>query len=224
MMKFAKRLALLLVMLLVTSLYFPLNRYLTNGYNLKTALDAYVPLVPAFAVPYLLFLPFWIVAYLLAAWKMNDRLFRAFMFGSISATAIATLTYLFFPTYTARPEIAANGWDASLLKLIYGNDAVFNAFPSGHVLFTTLIALFGATWHSKWSLWLNGSVLLVILATLLTGQHHLVDPLGGLALGWGGYRFGLWAEYGLDGMYIGCSTRTPVHRKQEIDDTRLVPD
>lgn len=199
-MKFVKRLPLLLMMLFVAGLYFPLNRYLTNGYNLKTALDTYVPLVPAFAVPYLLFLPFWIMAYLFAAWKMNDRLFRAFVFGSIGATAIATLIYFLFPTYTDRPEIVTNGWAASLLKLIYGNDDVFNAFPSGHVLFTTLIALFGATWDSKWSLWLNGSVLLVILSTLLTGQHHLVDPMGGLSLGWVGYRFGLWAEYGLDGM------------------------
>jgi membrane-associated phospholipid phosphatase len=199
-MKFAKRLTLLLVMLFVTSLYFPLNRYLTNGYNLKTALDAYVPLVPAFAIPYLLFLPFWIVAYLLAAWKMNDRLFRAFAVGSVSATAIATLIYFFFPTYTDRPEFTSSDWAASLLKVIYGNDDVFNAFPSGHVLFTTLIALFGSTWNSRWSLLLDGSVILVILSTLLTGQHHLVDPVGGLALGWGGYRFGLWAEYGLDGM------------------------
>jgi membrane-associated phospholipid phosphatase len=199
-MTFAKRFFLLLVMLLISALYFPINQFLTNGYNLKTALDTYIPLVPVFAIPYLLFLPFWIVAFLVAAWKMNDRLFRAFMIGSISATTIATLTYIFFPTYTARPLIDTNGWAASLLSMIYSKDNVFNAFPSEHVLYTTLIALFGTTWKPDWSFLLNGSVVLVILATLLTGQHHLVDPIGGLALGWGSYRFGLWAEYGLEGM------------------------
>ena len=157
-------------------------------------------MVPAFAIPYLLFLPYWIMAFLLAAWKMNDRIFRAFMIGSISAIGIATLTYFLFPTYTDRPKIDVSGWSASLLNLIYSNDNVFNAFPSGHVLYTTLIALFGSTWRPNWSPLLNGSVILVTLATLLTGQHHLVDPIGGLALGWGGYRFGLWAEYGLDEM------------------------
>ncbi len=196
----SKRFTLLLVMLLVSLLYFPLNKLLTTGYNLKTALDAYIPIVPVFAIPYLLFLPYWIVAFLVAAWKMDSRLFRAFMIGSISAVSIATLVYFVFPTYTARPSISSNGWSASLLNLIYSNDNVFNAFPSGHALYTTLIALFGATWRPKWSYLLNRSVILVTLATLLTGQHHLVDPVGGMALGWAGYRFGLWAEYGVDEM------------------------
>jgi membrane-associated phospholipid phosphatase len=196
-MKLLKRLPLLVLMLLVSLLYFPINQLLTSGYNLKTALDTKIPLVPVFAIPYLLFLPFWIIAFLIAAWKMNDRLFHAFMIGSISATVIATLTYILFPTYTDRPLIDVNGWTASLLNMIYSRDNVYNAFPSEHVLYTTLIALFGTTWHPNWTLILNSSVVLVILATLLTGQHHLVDPLGGLVLGWGGYRFGLWMEYGL---------------------------
>src|SRR5512138_2312933 len=111
-MTLSKRCILLLVMLFVYALYFPLNRFLTNGYNLKTALDAYIPIVPAFAIPYLLFIPYWIVAFLIAAWKMDDRLFRAFMIGSISAAAIATLTYFVLPTYTARPRIDTSQWGA----------------------------------------------------------------------------------------------------------------
>ncbi len=200
-MKITKRFLWLLLLLFISFIYFPLNQSLTHGYNLKTALDAYIPLVPVFVIPYLLFLPYWIIAFVFAAWKMNDRLFRALMIGSISAITIAILTYILFPTYTDRPLINGSGWSASLLNLIYSSDNVFNAFPSGHVLYTILIALFGATWRPNWTLILNGSVVLVIFATLLTGQHHLLDPLGGLALGWGSYRFGLWAEYGLDGMY-----------------------
>ncbi len=206
-MTISKRFTLLVVMLFISALYFPLNQFLTNGYNLKTALDAYIPLVPIFAIPYLLFLPYWVMAFLVAAWKMDDRMFRAFMIGSIGAASIATLIYFVFPTYTARPLIDASGWSASLLNLIYSNDNVFNAFPSGHALYTTLIALFGSTWQPKWSFILNGSVILVILATLLTGQHHLVDPVGGIALGWAGYRFGLWSEYGLGEMRKLLSTR-----------------
>ncbi len=191
-----KRFSLLALFFLISMLYFPLNRLLTDGYNLKTVLDESIPIVPEFIIPYVLFLPFWVGAFLLAAWKMNDGLFRAFMVGSIAATAIATATYFVFPTYTERPLIETSGWASGLLQALYSNDNVFNAFPSGHVLYTTLIALFGAAWQPRWSGWLQGSIVLVILSTLLTGQHHLVDPLGGLALGWGGYRFGLWVEYG----------------------------
>jgi membrane-associated phospholipid phosphatase len=198
-MSLPKRFGLLILLLLIALLYLPLNQSLTRGVNLKTALDAYLPVIPIFAVPYLLFLPFWIAAFLTAAWKMNDRLFRALMIGSLCATSTATLTFFLFPTYTDRPVIEADDWASNLLKLIYSQDKVFNAFPSAHVLFTTLIALFGSTWKPGWNAFFNSSLLLVMLATLLTGQHHLVDLLGGLGLGWGGYRFGLWAAYGQAG-------------------------
>ncbi|MCS6993752.1 MAG: phosphatase PAP2 family protein [Anaerolineales bacterium] len=180
----------------VSVLYFPLNRLLTDGYNLKTALDAYIPIIPEFVIPYLLFLPFWAGAFLWAAMKMEETLFRALMTASIFATSIATLIYFVFPTYTERPLIEATDWAARFLQTLYSHDEVFNAFPSGHVLYTTLIALFGSLWKPRWSLWLHGSVALVIASTLFTGQHHLLDPIGGLALGWGSYRLGLWMEYG----------------------------
>jgi membrane-associated phospholipid phosphatase len=191
-----KRFSLLALLLLISMLYFPLNHLLTDGYNLKIILDEYIPIVPEFIIPYMLFLPFWGAAFLLATWKMNDRLFRAFMAGSIAATTVATVIYFFFPTYTERPLVEVSGWASALLHALYSNDNVFNAFPSGHVLFTTLIAFFGAAWQPRWNMWLQGSVVLVVLSTLLTGQHHIIDPIGGLALGWCGYRFGLWTEYG----------------------------
>ncbi|PWH15525.1 MAG: hypothetical protein DDG60_05680 [Anaerolineae bacterium] len=181
---------------LISGLYFPLNRLLTEGYNLKTSFDAYIPTIPIFIIPYLLFLPFWIAAFALAAWKMEAKLFRALMIASIFSITVATLIYFFFPTYTERPVIEATDWASRFLQTLYTHDNVFNAFPSGHVLYTTLIALFGSLWQPRWSLWLHGSVALVIVSTLFTGQHHLVDPLGGLALGWGSYRLGLWIEYG----------------------------
>ena len=194
-MNYIRRLPLLASLLGVSSLYFPLNQLLTSGHNLKTTLDAYIPVVPIFVVPYLLFIPYWIAAFLYFAWKMDDRLFRALMIGSISAVAIASLVYVLFPTYTDRPMISNHGWDAELLNLLYGRDNVFNAFPSGHVLFTTLIAVFGIDWRPKMKFLFWASIMLVILATLFTGQHHLVDPFGGVGLGYLAYRFGMWMEY-----------------------------
>jgi membrane-associated phospholipid phosphatase len=197
-MSLSRRFAWLLLMLAIASLYLPLNYFLTSGYNLKIGLDDYIPILPIFVVPYLLFLPFWVLAFLYAAWKMDDRLFRAFMIASVSAAGVTVLTFALFPTYTARPQISASGWAANLLNLLYSKDKVFNAFPSQHVLYTTVIALFGITWRPAWRWLLGASVVLVVLATLFTGQHHLLDPLGGLALAYGSYRFGLWAERALE--------------------------
>ena len=40
--------------------------------------------------------------------------------------------------------------------------------------------------------------MLVILATLFTGQHHLVDPIGEIGLAYLAYRFGMCMEYGTE--------------------------
>lgn len=38
------------------------------------------------------------------------------------------------------------------------------------------------------------AVLGVVLSTLFTHQHYLLDPVGGIALSWIGYRFGISKE------------------------------
>ncbi len=75
-----------------------------------------------------------------------------------------------------------------MLRWVYSNDKAYNAFPSGHVYFTTLIALFWARWYPRWRWVWAGSVVVVGLATLFTHQHYLLDPVGGLTLAWIGYR------------------------------------
>jgi membrane-associated phospholipid phosphatase len=193
-MTYSKRFTLMAAAFAVFCLYFPVNQIMSGGYNLKTTLDAFIPIIPVFAIPYLLCFPFWVASFVYAAWKMEISLYRSFIIGSIAAISIATLFFIFLPTYTDRPLLTGNSWAVSLLHTIYNHDNVNNAFPSNHVLITTLIALFGARWKPRLTGILGGTVILVILSTLFTGQHHLVDPLGGLALGWCGYQFGLWME------------------------------
>jgi membrane-associated phospholipid phosphatase len=42
----------------------------------------------------------------------------------------------------------------------------------------------------RW-LW-AGLAIVIILSTLFTGQHNLLDPIGGIVWAWTSYRFGLW--------------------------------
>jgi membrane-associated phospholipid phosphatase len=196
-MSYLKRFSLALLVLLAACLYFPLNQLMSGGYNFKTSWDAYIPIVPIFTVPYLLCLPFWGAALFYAAWKMEDKLYRSFIIGSTGAIFTAALVYMVFPTYIDRPQVVGNNWAASLLRNVYAHDAAYNAFPSGHVLMTTLLGLFGTRWERRMAWFWGGTIILVILSTLLTGQHHLLDPLGGLALGWIGFRFGLFIEKNL---------------------------
>lgn len=176
----------------IQALYFPLNRFLQGGMEFKTVLDDYVPLWPIWVIPYGLICIWWIVAHLWAAWRMEERLYESFFIATAFASVAALTIYTVFPTYVIRPAVSANDWTSLLLNWIYANDYDYNAFPSGHVYITTLIALFWSLWFPKWKWLWAATVIVIALATLFTHQHYLPDPIGGLALAWFGYRIGLW--------------------------------
>ena len=174
----------------VAFLYFPLNQNLTGGTELTTAWDTWIPLLPAWTVPYLLALPLWGLGLAWVVWKVKGQRFRAFISASLLALGTATLIYAFYPTYVIRPSLEGTGWAWDLLRFVYANDQLYNAFPSGHVFQTMLLGLFMARWYPKTRWVWAGVVAVVVLSTLFTHQHNLPDPLGGAALAWGAYRLG----------------------------------
>ena len=175
----------------IQSLYFPLNRFLKGGIEFKTPLDDYIPLWSLWVVPYVIIYIWWIAAFLWAAWKMDERSYEAFFTAAAFVCVAGLMIFALFPTYVVRPPAAGTDWPTQLLNYIYANDHMYNAFPSGHVYVTTLIALFWSRWYPKWKwLWVS-SMIVIALATLFTHQHYLPDPIGGLVLAWIGYRIGL---------------------------------
>ena len=188
----AKRLVWCALLFGIQGLYFPLNRFLKGGMELKTTLDDYVPLWSIWVLPYGLVCVWWIAAYLWAAWRMEEDLYEAFFIASAFVSVAALTIFTVFPTYVIRPVLSGTDWPSQLLNWVYTNDYMYNAFPSGHVYITTLIALFWSRCFPRWRLALAATVVIVILATLFTHQHYLPDPIGGLALAWFGYRIGLW--------------------------------
>lgn len=186
------RLAWLLVVFAVQFLYFPINRTIQGGAILDVPLDAHVPFWPIWAVPYLLSLVWWAACFIWAAWKMEDSLYRAFVAAILAVMLTSYLVYLLFPTYVERPALVGDSWPVELVRFIYENDRLNNAFPSGHAYTTMLIFFFWWQWQPRlrW-LWV-GIAVIILLSTLFTGQHNLLDPLGGIIWAWLGYRFGLW--------------------------------
>jgi membrane-associated phospholipid phosphatase len=186
------RLGMTTLVAFAASLYFPLNRKLTGGFNLSTRLDSWIPLWPVWVIPYLLCLPVWAGGLIWAAWKMDEELFHSFVSACLFVLLSATLFYYLFPTYVKRPTLTRGNWTMRILQMVYQNDGDYNAFPSGHVYQTSLICLFYNRLYPDYPwLWI-GIVVIVALSTLFTRQHNLVDPFGGLAIAWLGYRFGLY--------------------------------
>jgi membrane-associated phospholipid phosphatase len=191
-MTWQARLVWLVTLFGVQLLYAPINRTMQGGVILDTPWDAYVPFWPIWAVPYLLSLVWWAGCFVWAAWKMDGALYRAFVAATIAMMLTSYVVYILFPTYVQRPALEGSSWPIELVRYIYSNDRLHNAFPSGHTYTTMLILFFWWRWRPKlrW-LWV-GFAVVIILSTLFTGQHNLPDPIGGIVWAWAGYRFGLW--------------------------------
>ena len=186
------RLTWLLVLAAVGLLYIPINRTVKGGVILTFPWDAQVPFWPIWAVPYLLSILWWMASFIWAARKMDDGRFQAFAVATLAVMLTAYMVFVLYPTYVERPVVVGHSWQADLVRSIYSNDRLNNAFPSAHVYTTVLIALFWWDWRPKLRWLWAAIVVVVILSTLFTGQHNLPDPIGGIIWAYAGYRFGWW--------------------------------
>lgn len=186
------RLAWLIVLFAVLLLYVPLNRTIRGGVILSLPGDELIPFWPIWAVPYVLSVLWWIAAFIWAAFKMDDIRYKAFVAAALAVMLTAYAVFILYPTYVERPALEGHSWQIELVRAIYNNDRLNNAFPSGHTYATVLITLFWWDWRPKlrW-LWVAIAVV-VILSTLFTGQHNLLDPIGGIIWACAGCRFGWW--------------------------------
>lgn len=186
------RLAWLIVLFTVLLLYVPINRTIRGGVILSLPWDDLVPFWPVWAVPYLLSILWWMAAFIWAAFKMDDIRYKALVAAALAVMLTAYAVYILYPTYVERPVLAGHSWQTELVRSIYNNDRLNNAFPSGHTYTTVLITLFWWGWRPKLR-WLWAAIaVIVILSTLFTGQHNLLDPMGGIIWACAGYCFGWW--------------------------------
>jgi len=182
----------LMALFAAQSLYIPINRLIRGGVILRTPLDAHIPFWPIWALPYLLSLVWWWGCFIWAAWKMEQARYRAFVTGALAVMLSSYAVYVLFPTYVERPSLEGHGWPVELVRLIYTNDRLHNAFPSSHAYTTMLIVFFWWNWRPRLRAALVAIAVLVLLSTLFVHQHYLVDPLGGILWAWMGYRLGSW--------------------------------
>jgi len=172
-------------------IYIPTSNRLTGGIEPKLPIDIF-PTWPVWVLPYILCYLLWLLGIVWIILKTKDRCFRSFIAACILTFAMGTLTFIFLPTYVSPSTLHGNDIFTSLLRIIHEDWGRYDAFPSGHIYITTLLTLFFSRWYPRqkvlWILILGT----VSLSTLFTGQHYILDVLGGYAVGSIGYRFGLW--------------------------------
>jgi membrane-associated phospholipid phosphatase len=173
----------LIVILATLAMYFPINRFIQGGVQLRLSIDRYIPLYPPFIIPYLLGslsfigLPAW------AAVKAKSGQFESYAISILLASVVSYVVYIAFPTFVTRPEITSSDMFSSAIALLYQNDRAYDAAPSGHTFYTTVSVLFLVKWIPRYTAaWaLFGAC--IIASTLFTRQHNVLDLVCGLALG-----------------------------------------
>ena len=90
---------------------------------------------------------------------------------------------MFIPTYVLRPEILSIDTLSNLIKTLYANDNIYNAAPSGHTFYTLLTSLFLTQIFPKQKVIIWILSLLVIVSTVLTKQHNILDVVLGIVFG-----------------------------------------
>lgn len=160
------------------------NRY---HYDLTTAFDRAVPVMPVFVWFYILAFPFWAVGYLLVSRRGKDIFYR-FVATDLTIHLICFILFLVLPTTNIRPEIAGSDLSEKLLLLVYsldGGSAPSNLFPSIHCYVSWLCwrGIKGAKEIPKW--YQNFSLVfavLIIVSTQVLKQHYIVDAIAALFL------------------------------------------
>jgi membrane-associated phospholipid phosphatase len=181
-MNLAKRFALVSMVVLAQCGYIVTNRVMHGGVQLDIPLDHLIPLWPIWTVPYLLTLAVWLSFDVWAIFKMEDRLFKAYIIASLVTIVPSMLIFIFWPTYVLRPQVTGQDWASNLLRFLYANDHPNDAFPSGHMYFAVLVAYFGTRWKPRLLILMIAMVVMVIGATLFTKQHYVLDLVGGAAM------------------------------------------
>ena len=159
---------------------------------MKGWLDAKIPLVSIFVVPYLSFHILAALVVPLLSLKIGG--FKAFLVNGVAIIVgqiCLDVAYAFFQTQVPRTPVPGNSpFDWVLVNVVYGNDQPLNGFPSNHVTWSviSIIALWRLRNRAPRTSWILMLWFLLILpATVFLHQHYLVDIYGGIFVAFTAY-------------------------------------
>jgi len=179
----------LLSLALAVAVYFTNDIYdlLNHGpavLNLRTPLDAALPVVPMFAVPYVSLNPlvyFTLVVFLLC----RTRIFQSACLAMIAAWFVSYFFYFFLQTEVVRPVLTAGDVFTQMIRQVYASDNPYNDFPSLHTSISTILAVHWFRFDRRAGYVAAAWTALIVASTVLVKQHYLADVAAGLLLAFG---------------------------------------
>jgi hypothetical protein len=177
-------LAEILLLGLQTLLYFGVEAFEGKPHNVAKKIDGHIPFVPAFVYIYVLWFPL-ILLFPLALFRANPMAYARYQTAILLDIALSLVCYLVYPTSFARPE-APDTVSGRAMKLVFrGSYKGLNCAPSMHCSMCYLVFHFvGATPGLPPAVAAIAVpvALGIVISTLFTKQHVLIDALTALPL------------------------------------------
>jgi len=174
------RTALAVLVVLSFSIYQKLNERAGGADVLMTGLDRKIPFLPAFSVPYLLFIPylFFITIYGIVV----SPYYAEIAASALAIQLIAAVIYWRQQTHVPRPPVTEKDVFSRLTAYIYGYDRPYCAFPSLHVAYSVFCAYWSFFLFPALAPFCVVLTAAIVASTLFIKQHVIADVFAGVAL------------------------------------------
>lgn len=166
----------------IQSILYFVSKLLQGDLNLVgNVIDTKIPFVPAFFIPYCIwYLMIFIIPYYLYC-KDKDK-FIKYTMAYILCSMIGNIVFISYPSTVARPTVTGTDIFSLIAKFIYWIDTPTNCFPSLHCAISMLFILYiceskNTNIITKISVCIIS--ILIMLSTLFTKQHVVVDFISG---------------------------------------------
>lgn len=166
----------------IQSILYFISKLLQGDLNLVgNVIDTKIPFVPAFFMPYCIwYLMIFIIPYYLYC-KDKDK-FIKYTMAYILCSMIGNIVFISYPSTVARPTVTGTDIFSLIAKFIYWIDTPTNCFPSLHCAISMLFILYiceskNTNIITKISVCIIS--ILIMLSTLFTKQHVVVDFISG---------------------------------------------
>ncbi len=145
--------------------------------DMSLPIDARIPYVPAFFLPYLGCFLYWPLMYLYIA-ALGGRRAASMAATSLCSSVVFFALFVLVPTEIERPAELGGGLFGWLARLAYTADTPYNLFPSYHC-FASWLCFLGVRGAKEAGLPIKllafFAALLVFASTMLVKQHYFVD-------------------------------------------------
>lgn len=150
-------------------------------YDLTISVDAAIPFIPLMVVPYSWSIMLFCASFFMVKTPVQLSLLTRKL---ILATLFACFIFYIFPAKFTFERPTVLGWARYGYQFLHITDKPFNQFPSLHVSYAVLLgtSLWQLSKSALYRLALCCICSLIIVSTVLTYQHHLLDIAGGLLL------------------------------------------